>query len=442
MNDSPMHDDELGAVLRDLDAPQHAAGFFENVRSEIDASPRPAKVRRLRPYLLGAAGTVSVAAAVLAAVLVLPNDQPSSDVALPTTTSTNPAVTQPEVITPLLASQVAERISNTYMNASAVSGTVTVKGFPDRSVGQTEDTTLSGSFALRADGSYVTESLDSEVKGRTTYDAVTNTTRSYHPRGMEMYGGSVIPLHSLTGLASRVRSLAVDDSTTLKEIEYKGKPAWQLDVKVRTEAYGADTMRLIADKELAFPLYVHTTRKGVPYDEMTVDNVVLNRPFDNSALTAAPKGWVQSTVDDGADWKIMSPEQASRVAGYPVLLPADVPKGFRLATVMVTKDQTTMGGDRQNEVRRIYRAGLASFTVSTFISTEPNLYDPLSGDDLSVTQTPVSLTSGPFAGQKASMAVSMHFGQRLWGGAAKKTMFYVEGDLSKDEMIAAIASLK
>lgn len=332
MND--VRDEELGAMLRELYAPEHRLGFHRELRDALAAERSIARRRRRR-----ARGTIALAAAAAVAAIVA--------VGLPHHSAGPPAAN---------AAFVQARLRKALDSMRNLSGVLVEDGKRWR-------------FRLDAAG-------DARLEGPragdvVTYDASAGVARS--AQHSASIGGPTIfyaerrgvapgppdqgpPTWILPGsFAAYVRAALAAGDPRVREITYEGRRAWRLDVPGRFE--------ITVDRATGMPVRVVDHGR-----ELRVEHLAVDATLPAATFRLAFRGGAEvMRSDDGF--------RRTTLASVTTFVPAWVPAGYRLTTV------AAKGG----VVSLAYRRGLDQLTVSTRPRTE--------GAHAGLTLTPRALPS-------------------------------------------------
>jgi outer membrane lipoprotein-sorting protein len=406
-------DDGLGAALAELDVPEHDPAFFAELEDALAVAARQRSRRRL--WLPPGVAVAAVAVAVVAAVV------------LPRIGATETA----------RAAEVAARMSAALAEATSIRGRV---------VYTTGGVTTRQSFALDARGnlrlteaSGVTDLVFDARRGverAITTSASLGTGRFYAVRA-GLAPGPPDPTRNDFLLARELgavaRALAVAGDTRVREATVEDRNVWLLDVRVVPNTIYADADRLTAtvDRETGFPLRVRAMLKGELRSELRLEQLVVGGSLpDDAFLLRFPQGAEILRTDAG--FANVSLEDARRVVGYAPLVPAQVPDGFRLATVAVASETEAS----RAVVSLSYRRGLQQCTVTTRLRGGGTPRDPFTVAGVVVAPEPVRV-----GGAAAKLVLDPRSVPHVWW-AGQRLVVTVAGDLTRAELLAVAESLR
>jgi hypothetical protein len=437
-------DDMLGRELRAIDLPEERPDFFDALQAKLDAPlEKPAK----RRFLVPMAGT-AVAASIVASLLVVSaqrESDTSSRFAVPTTTtpSTSPATVPPEE--KLTAIQVVARVEKAYAETKAIKGTLIQEFYaPAETEGAGNKTTHIIDLLYTSTGSLRSTEVDGDTTTNRYYDStVGDQTEVRIEKGQPAsvsvyksmsgwYAGNVL-FQSASGYAQTFRDSA---NTNLTEITFEGKDAWQLAKRL-----GKIEVRLVADKETGYPLQLSGSDNGKPVFVHTLKNFQVNPEFAATDFTPViPKGAIVQADSNDALQRV-TPEQASKLAGYPYVHPTYVPEGFQLVGISYKRSDTSMAGDGQQVIATVYRRGMATIEfVTSLRSTTDMRYLPWEGDVGWETMTQSVLTSGIYAGKQVDVEDDLLSSPTIYGDG-NKVSFGIHGGVSHDELLKMANSI-
>ena len=425
-------DEELGAALRELDVPDHAAAFHRELRRGL-ADVRVPGRRRFRVDWKVALAAAAVAGVVAVAVVV----------ALPTTNVATAAVVQGRLRTAL----------TTMQNLSGV----LVEDGPAKGDEQRWRFTLDAAGDVRLEGPGRGDVI--------TYDASTGVARSAQTSAS--LGGSTLfyaerrgvapgppdqgpPTWVLPGeFASYVRAALAAGNPDVHEVTYRGAPAWQLDVATIPNAIApelsADHFEITVDRQTGLPVRIVETRRGVFLRELRIEDVVLDSKLSPSTFALRfPQGADVMRSDDG--FRRVPLRTVEDSVGYAPLVPQWVPDGYRLAQVAVARVGSPAGTEAGNPPSRMvvslsYRRGLDQFLVTTRLRGPGAWQDPLAtGEGFSDHPESFRLDSGALAGARAHLLITPRGIPHVWT-STNDLVVTVGGDLTRAELVRVAASL-
>lgn len=310
-----VRDEELGALLRELEAPEHRPAFHRELRAAIAAEQSIARRRRWRRR-----GAVAVAAAAVVAAITVAG--------LPHRTAGPPAAN---------AAFVQARLRNALEAMRNLSGVLVEDGKRWR-------------FTLDARG-------DARLAGPragdlVTYDAARGVARSaQHSASL---GGATIfyaersgvapgppdqgpPTWILPGsFAAYVRAALAAGDPRVHAVGYEGRPAWRLDVP-------SGPFRITVDRATGMPVRVVDHGRELRIEHLAVDAKLAPDTFRLGFPAAAEV----MRSDDGF--------RRTTVARVSAFVPAWLPAGYRLTAVAAKGAIVSLA----------YRRGLDQLTVTT-----------------------------------------------------------------------------
>lgn len=453
-------DEALGAALRELEIPEHRPGFRESLVAELHreasqggipvpirrprASHRHKGTRRRTKARRLAFGFV---AAAIAALIVLVNVEP---------TGVNPRVAT--------AAEVGTAVGQAWASAKDVSGRLIVNSTEQGAFGEGE---RSWTFALSAAG-------DFRLKGTSrpddlAYDVERNVERSLNVS--ESVGDSdQLFASERTGLApgppdrgpslqildrslgSVVRALASGQGGRVREIRYQGRAAWILDTDVRlnliSPEHSPDHLEITVDRQTGFPVRILATRQGQFVRETRLEELKVNTglPADYFTLTYPPGTEV---YEEDYGFRRVQLDEVKRMVGYQPLVPTELPSGFELAEVAVSRQGSPTGPEGGNPpvpmvVSQSYRRGLDQFIVTSRpVGDDPSAWDdPLaSGEGFIDRPEWVAISSGALAGHQGALLIGPFAMPHIWL-IADDLVVTVSGDLDRDDLLRVVGSLQ
>jgi len=432
-------DEQLGAALRELHAPEHGAEFHRELRARIAAERRPLRYRR-GLQLAGAAAVAAAAAIVVVAV------------GIPRTHHT-PAVGGPA---PASAALVKSHLRKALAELRTLSGVLVASG-------PAQHGTERWRFALDAAGDVRLEGP--EPGDVITYDASAGVARSaQHSASM---GADALFYAERDGVApgppdlgpptwilpdefaDYVRGALASGDPGVHETTYLGRPAWQLDVdtvpnRIVPELSG-DRFRITVDRETGMPVQVVELKHGSVLRTLSIEQLHVNEAVPAGTFRLDfPAGAEVIRSDDG--FRRVGLDAVAGTVGYAPLVPAWVPDGYRLAEVAVAREAAPTGkegGNPQSElvVSLSYRRGLDQFLVTTRLRGEGDWSDPLaSGEGFVDHPRTVTFDAGALQGADAEILLTPRAVPHVWA-LTGKLVVTVGGDLSGAELLRVAGSL-
>ncbi|HET7146391.1 MAG TPA: hypothetical protein VFI10_04240 [Gaiellaceae bacterium] len=431
-HDTTTRDEELGALLRELDAPEHRPEFHAALRQQLRAE-RTAATRRTRVRW---GLRLAAAAAVLAGVIVAVGLPRGSNVAT--------------------AAVVQERLRSALVGLQNLSGTLVEDG-PAKGDAQRWQFVLDTRGDLRLEGPGKGEVM--------TYDASAGVVRSAQ-RSASMGGGTLFyaersgvapglpdqgpPSWMLPGkLGAFVRAALAAGDPGVHEIDVDGRPAWRLDVDTVPNAVApelsADRFSITVDRQTGMPIRVVETRNGNFLRELAIENLAVDTDLAGSTFRFAfPPGADVMRSDDG--FRRVTLAEAARIVGYAPLVPAWLPDGYRLAEVAVAREAGPTGAEGGNPPSRevvslAYRRGLDQLLVTTRLRGDARWADPLAtGEGFVDHPQTVTIGNGALAGTTAELLIRPRGIPHIWA-QTPDLVVTIGGDASRAELLRVAGSL-
>jgi hypothetical protein len=410
-----IHDRELGAALRELEVPEHAAEFDAELRGRLRRRPP-----RRRAWVLAAAAALAVLVASVVA-LALPR---GSGVAS--------------------AAEVREAISEALGSAHTISGVFVNREEADGGENRWR-------FEFRSSGSFRITGLGKNNPTDVEYDPGLNVEASSDV-GLFVWRVGLAPGWPDSApagwvlrrdLGSVVAFLAADPEAKVEEVEYDGRPAWML----RTPTGNPGEEREIAvDRGTGIPVRDRRFRDGRFAGEWRIERLRIDAGTDESFRLQPRSGQEQKTYDMG--FERMSIERAASVVGYKPLVPDWLPSGFALGDVAVARASRPTGDEQhqnppsRNVVSLRYQRGLDQIVVTTRLTgPDPALWgDPVIGSSVRA-RTPVRLRfpQGPL--RDAVLVIDPNSVPHIWA-IAGPLVVTIAGTLDGEELARIAASLR
>jgi hypothetical protein len=457
-----VRDELLGALLRQLDVPEHRPEFYaelhyrlaEELRTRQSEERRLRRARRNRIRWTVRTAFVAAAAAIAALVVGLPRGGDG-----------------PEIAT---AAEIKARVAAALSSANSLSGEIVFHGSSYRNAYGWEKPKR-WSFAMTARGDVHIKEMDGP--NDTAYDAHKGVERSLNTS--ESIGGDTLFAAERRGLApgppdqgpsesflqrdygSVVRALLAADDPRIAETTYRGRPAWRLEIAARPNLIVAelsgDEFVITVDRETGLPLRVLELKDGQLLDEIRLEEVEVDPELSPEEFTIRfPDGTEVAGTDNGFR-RVGLSEVEGRV-GYSPLVPVHVPEGYELAEVAVAGEAFPTGAEAGNPASRnvvslAYRRGLDRFIVTTRLSHvpapgEPELSpeelwsDPLAtGEGFRDEPERIQLSHGSLEGIEAELLIVPRNTPHIWA-LTDKLVVTVAGDLTRAELLAVAESLQ
>ena len=448
-------DEILGAALRRLEVPAHRPGFHDDLRAKLSTAPpgrdaadleRPTRLtwarlprgqaRHPRGWTLGLAAAAAVALALVLVIASLPGTSPGT----------------------ASAAEVRAAVSRAWASARGIAGVLTVDYRHPVAASQQDQRWR---FLLTARGDFRLTGLDHP--GAVAYDATTNIERGLNTSA-SIPGSTVLFASQLTGLApgppdpgpssalldrslgSVVRALAAGHAGQVREVTYRGRPAWVLDTSVPASADAfPDHLQVTVDRQTGFPVRVLASRDGQTISETRIEDLTVNPPIPAHAFTLKfPPGKQVFRTDFG--FHRVARSDAARITGYTPLVPGSIPGGYRLSQVMVAVKPRPTGTNPPvgDVVSLSYRRGLDQFIVTTRpVGPDPGAWrDPLAtGEGNLKGPQRVMFSSGALAGRQGHLVTGSFAAPHLWA-LTSKLVVTISGDLTRAQLLQVAGSLR
>lgn len=332
-------------------------------------------------------------------------------------------------------------------------------------------TTSAATLVLAADGSHRLESPAlSQVFDATTRTATTVTRPEESAVAAGAVGGALVrrntglglpdhypyDLAYTTTLIGHVRAMVRAGDPALTEVTVLDRPALRAEVTpVANElAQGPDRVVLVLDAALLVPLQLEAYRQDTLQRSVTTTALRLDEPPDGGFTTdlgADPPieqdlGVEEIAVDEaGAEVALA---EAAGLLGYTPPLPATVPDGYQLVSVLARPGALGVTGpegsnpENVDVAQLVYRDGFSQMTV-TFRRTgaAPAAWvDPLFGEGDTFRPTPITLAGGALAGATGDLVVGPETVPHLWARTAELVVT-VAGAATTEELLAVAETL-
>jgi hypothetical protein len=411
-----LRDDELGAALRELEVPEHGAGFDAELERLL-ATPRPRR-RRWVPAL-AAAVALLVAAGV---ALFLPR---GSEVAS--------------------AAELRETIVDAFGSAQTITGIFVNREQPSGGENRWR-------FVVDASGSFRIAGVDQPAV--LAYDSATNV-ETYSDTGLFVTRTGLAPGPPDAdaadwvverGLGSVVASLAAEGDADVEETEYRDRSAWE----VRTPTGNPGEQRLITvDRETGIPVRSALFRNGHAGAEWRIEELQVDDGGTGAGFVQAPKADQQPSRYDMGFRRVRLDNVRERV-GHAPLVPSWVPAGFERVEVAVAKRSRPTGDEQrrnppsQDVVSIRYRRGLDELVVTSRL-TGADLSawgDPVLGSSpMARRPERVAFEQGALAGHEGELVIDANSVPHVWA-VAGPLVVTVAGNLDRGDLIRVAESLE
>ena len=250
------------------------------------------------------------------------------------------------------------------------------------------------------------------------------------------------------------RALEAAGATRLRTTVYEDRPAWAItcswDSGPSRPAIDDDGFHfeITIDKATAFPVCFKGFLKDALMLEVRYSNVRVDAPLPDGAFELkAPAGAPVRRIQDG--FRRAPLGEIASLPGYTTLVPASVPRGYRLTQVAAAPYAVT--ANRMVKGRKVvalqYARGFDSLTVTTRRVADAwsaAKYDPLELDQDRVYQVawPATIRAGAFRGVAAQVVVaSATTTPHLWA-VKGHVLLTVAGSATAEELLAVAASLE
>jgi len=480
MNDD-LRDADLGAMLRGLDVPDHAPGFFDDLRAQLaaeappvlvpvavpDAGSNPSSGHRRRTWKRNSLrlATVAAAASVIAVAVGVGLGGPGQSPVSPRVAS---------------AAEVTRRVQTALAAVETLRGELVFRS-PDDAANPAIVSEVRYAFITDDQGNLRLRSLTRQDD--LAYDATTGVERAYSvdPEGNAFAGerrgvGLGYPDQGPADwvlqreVAATVRALVATADKSVREVRYDGRDAWELDTPVRANAlsdFSGDRQQITVDQRTGLPVRIVETRQGRLVKELRLERLVVDGPVTPADYTVTPPAGVAVTVTD-VGWRRVTLAEATSRAGYPALVPLEgaLPPGFELSRVVYGDSTGPTGVEGSNpQTRRavgvLYRRGLDVLLVTTRLRdvaggvgpadrqrcgaaclAGSQWTDPLaSGEGFQDDPEQLVLAGGALDGAPAQLLVDPRVTPHVWALTADLVVT-VSGDLSRAELLAVAQSLQ
>jgi hypothetical protein len=433
-------DEQLGAALRELEAPEHRPEFYAELHRRLAAERVVRPRRRSRPRW--ALRAVALAAALaLAAVAYDALRSGGSDVA-PIVQQANAAV-------------VKAKVKNAMSETHALAGEfVSIERDPFT------DTTdrARGEFLLLADGSFavrtggIEEAYDARRRVSTLYDPSPGSEPFAH-RARGLAGGppdTYVDSAFQRELGSVVRALLEMGDPRVETAEHAGRQVWSLATRVRQDrlagaGYSPDHLEVKVDVQTGIPLYARWTVDGKLRRELRITTVVLNPEVSRTRLAVdVPDGVTLSKSDQG--FERVELDEVEGVVGYAPLVPSWLPEGYELADVTIARQGGPTGSEGMNPqapdvVSLLYRRGFDRIVLTTRVAIPGDWSDPLAtGEGFVDRPEQLLLERGALSGVEANLLIVPLAIPHIWA-LTDELVVTVAGDLDREQLLRVAESL-
>jgi hypothetical protein len=249
-------------------------------------------------------------------------------------------------------------------------------------------------------------------------------------------------------LGDYVVSLARAGDKRVTEADHgtTGRPVWRYDGPLVEDRLGDGPDAVVAevDRATGILLDLQEQAKGRIFRQLLALSVETSDQVDRSRFHIdVPASAKQSSFSDGFEPSTV--EEASAAMPYPVLVPEEVPKGYRLAAVAVDRNVPSLtGAEGMNPpvadiVVFSWRQGFQAFNVT--LRSGRAWDDPFGAEGMVYDRTPVRLNlvgTSPLVG---AVVVDPPARPHLWG-ITDPVVVTIDGDLSAGELRQVAGSLR
>lgn len=446
-----VRDELLGALLRQLDVPEHRPEFYaelhyrlaEERRTRQAEERRRRRARRNRIRWTARTAFVAAAAALAALAVGLPRDADG-----------------PEIAT---AAEIKAKVAVALSSARSVGGELVVRGASYQNAYGWERRrwnfalTAGGDFRFTHDGGSSDLAYDAS-KGieRSLGSLSGDTETASERRGVAPGPPDPGPSESFLqrDFGAVVRALLAADDPRVTETTYDGREVWELDVDATPNAIvpelSGDHFEITVDKETGFPLRVVELKNGEFLDEIRIEELEIDPALAEADFRVRfPPGSEVNRTDGG--FRRVGLEDVEAAVGYEPLVPEQMPDGYELAEVAVAKEapQTGVEGGNPisaNVVSLGYRRGLDRFVVTTRLRHVPGFQDiwddPLgTGEGFRDDPETITVAAGALAGFQVELLIAPRNTPHIWA-KTDSLVVTIAGDLSRAELLAVAESLQ
>lgn len=463
-------DDELGALLRELELPEHRPEFHAGLHRRLaEERGRRATLARRRTVVRRGYARWSIRAALVAAASAL------AFVVLDVVRSGDGPGPRIQIVEPATAAEIKRQVRTALASAENLSGELVVRGRSyENAYGW--DRPMRWRFTITARGDFRLRGLT--LRENIAYDASRGVERSLNPSASS--GGDMLfaavrrgiapgppdpgPSSSILqrDFASFVRALLAANDPRVREVTYRGRAAWRLDVAAVPNAIvpelSGDHFAIWVDRETRIPVRVVESKAGVALDELRIERLAIDAelPPDSFTIHFAPGTEVMRS-DEG--FRRVGLAEVEEIVGYPPLVPSWVPDGYELTAAAVARGSGyPTGAEAANPpskdvVSLSYRRGLDHFIVTTRLSRvrapgEPRLplrelwSDPLAtGEGFVDRPERVRARRGALSGVELNLLLVPRNIPHVWA-LTDELVVTVGGDLSREELLHVAESLR
>jgi hypothetical protein len=450
-------DEALGTALRELEVPEHRPGFHQALRAMLEREtadrgivgrgpgpvhPRPRhRAHARRRWARGLATAAAMIALVVGVVMVgVPGRAP-------------------RVAT---AAEVRARVAQAWASAQSISGELVVENrgvfgpgkrrwafiLTARGDVRLTDLTRGGEIAYQA-GRNVERSLSVSESIQDSDQPFASERRGLAP-GLPDQGPSLSILDR--NLGSVVRALAAGGGASVREVTYRGRPAWLLDTDIRANVLEPELspnhLEVTVDRETGFAVQVVATHDGRLVYETRVEGLQVDAPVHEDDFRIEFPSGADVFRSDGGFRRVRLDQVEARV-GYEPLVPAWMPDGYELSEVAVSRKPSFTGAEAGNPpvgdiVSLSYRRGLDQFIVTTRpIGDDPPAWgDPLAtGEGYVDEPESVTFSAGALRGRAGELLIDPLAVPHVWA-MTDRLVVTISGDLTQAELLRVAESLQ
>ncbi|MGH3039586.1 MAG: hypothetical protein ACRDLZ_09330 [Gaiellaceae bacterium] len=252
-----------------------------------------------------------------------------------------------------------------------------------------------------------------------------------------------------------VRTFLAARDPSLRETTYDGRPAWRLEVEaipsgIAPELTG-DRFAITVDRGTGMPVEVTETFRDEFRRHIRIEKLAVDPPVDRDSFTLEfPPEAKPNDLEHG--FQRVELDQVGQIVGYDPLVPAWLPEGFRPAEVAVHPGMGSPTGVEASNppstdvVSLSYRRGLDQVLVTTRsrdVAGWPDSWtDPLAtGEGYRDRPERLALGRGALSGVEAKLLLVPRNVPHLWA-LGDELVVTVSGDLSRAELVRVAESLE
>jgi hypothetical protein len=427
-------DETLGAALRQLPVPDHEPGFWDDLAGRLSGEGATPVVhldqhRRARRRLVPLGAAAAVVAALLGAGLILrDSDKPGNQVATADRPGEGGGAAAPAMLTAdytVRGSQGSDLVESDFRLTAAADGSFRWTG-RDETTGDGKQDVAYDAAAQRA-----VQIVDLKPDGR----LAAYVTTDIPPGGPDQGIAAAEPLGPVADfVVSLGRVTEADHAAT-------GRPVWRYEGPLVEDRLGDGPDMVVAevDRATGVLLTLRSRAQGTPFRELSATSVETADQIDRSRFQPdIPPSAETSTFSMG--FRPASLDEARAQMPYDVLVPEDVPDGFRLDAVAVNRDKpSTTGAEGMNPpvadiVALRWQKGFQSFTLTLRPTSGQEWGDPFGQEGMVYATTPVRTELPGRPALEGELVVDPPSRPHLWG-ITGDIVVTVDGDLSADAFV-------